>query len=278
MFFAKYHALGNSYLVVPTWFGSASPVPREVSRLCDTRLGIGSDGLLHGPLSSTVADFRLRIFNPDGSEAEKSGNGLRIFCRFLWDEGLVGDAPFTVETMGGTVTAQVLESGSLVRVAMGKVCFSSANIPVAGPHRDVLMEEIVLGNTPFQFCAATVGNPHCVVLVEQPSEAQARQYGPLIEQHPMFPNRTNVQFMQAIDRHNIRIEIWERGAGYTYASGSSSCAAAGVAYKLGLCEPHIAVHMRGGVIDIALDPHFNVQMTGPVVRACKGAVAHECVA
>ena len=139
MFFAKYHALGNSYLVVPTWFGSTSPVPREVSHLCDTRLGIGSDGLLHGPLSSTVADFRLRIFNPDGSEAEKSGNGLRIFCRFLWDEGLVGDAPFTVETMGGTVTAQVLESGRLVRVAMGKACFSSADIPVVGSHRDVLM-------------------------------------------------------------------------------------------------------------------------------------------
>ena len=278
MFFAKYHALGNSYLVAPAWFGSSSPVPGEVSRLCDTRLGIGSDGLLHGPLSSTVADFRLRIFNPDGSEAEKSGNGLRIFCMFLWDERLVGDAPFTVETKGGIVTAQVLESGRLVRVAMGKVCFSSADIPVAGPHRDVLMEKIVLGNTSFQFCAATVGNPHCVVLVERPSEAQARQYGPVIEQHPMFPNRTNVQFMQVLDRHNIRIEIWERGAGYTYASGSSSCAAAAVAYRLGLCESNIAVHMRGGVIDIAVDPHFNVQMTGPVVRVCKGTVAHECIA
>lgn len=277
MFFAKYHALGNSYLVVPTWFGNASPTPHEVLRLCDTRLGVGSDGLLHGPLASTAADFRLRIFNPDGSEAEKSGNGLRIFCRFLWDQNLVGDAPFTIETTGGIVSAEVLESGRLVRIAMGKVSFSSADIAVAGPHRDVLMEEVVLGSTSFKFCAATVGNPHCVVLVEDPSEEQACHYGPLLEQHPMFLNRTNVQFMQVINRHNIRIEIWERGAGYTYASGSSSCASAAVAYKLGLCDQNIAVHMRGGVIDISIDPYFSVQMTGPVVHVCTGEAAREYV-
>lgn len=278
MFFAKYHALGNSYLVVSKGLGSAAPEPLQISHLCDARLGIGSDGLLLGPLPSEVAGFRLRIFNPDGSEAEKSGNGLRIFCRFLWDQGLVGDAPFTVETIGGVVNAQVLEAGRQVTVAMGRVCFSSAEIPVAGAAREVLMEDIVVSDTIFRFCAATVGNPHCVIPVEQPSEALACRYGPLIEQHSLFPNRTNVQFMQVIDRHNIRIEIWERGAGYTYASGSSSCAAAAVAHKLGLCEPTITVHMRGGEINIALDPQFNVVMTGPVVHVCNGEVAHECVA
>lgn len=278
MFFTKYHALGNSYLVLPQGLDSALPEPLQISRLCNARLGIGSDGLLLGPLPSQVAGFRLRIFNPDGSEAEKSGNGLRIFCRFLWDQGLVGDAPFTVETRGGVVNAQVLEAGRHVRVAMGKVSFSSADIPVAGSARDVLLEEIVVGDENFRFCAATIGNPHCVIPVEQPSEAQACRHGPLIEQHPLFPNRTNVQFMQVIDRYNIRIEIWERGVGYTYASGSSSCAAAAVAYKLGLCEPAITVHMRGGAINIALDPQFNVVMTGPVVHVCDGEVANECVA
>lgn len=275
MLFAKYHALGNSYIVLPKW--DAAPEPLLFSRLCDIRVGIGSDGLLLGPLPSQVANFRLRIFNPDGSEAEKSGNGLRIFCRFLWDEGLVDETPFTVETMGGVVAAQILESGRQVRVAMGVVRFSSGDIPIAGPAREVLMEEIVVDDAIFRFCGATVGNPHCVIPVEQSSEAQARHFGPLLERHPLFPRRTNVQFMQVMDRHNIRIEIWERGAGYTHASGSSSCAAAAVAHRLGLCEPNITVHMPGGAIEIALDAQFHAVMTGPVIHVCKGEVSSECI-
>lgn len=278
LFFAKYHALGNSYIVVPDWPGGAIPEPTHIAQLCSTRLGIGSDGLLLGPLPSSVADFRLRIFNPDGSEAEKSGNGLRIFCRFLWDRGLVSDAPFTIETAGGVVTGQVLRPGREIKVAMGKVSFSSADIPIAGPVREVLLEEIAVDDTSFRFCGVTIGNPHCVIPVEQPSEEQARRYGPLIERHPLFRNRTNVQFMKVMDRHNIQIEIWERGAGYTFASGSSSCAAAAAAHKLGLCESTITVHMRGGAIRIAIDPQLNVVMTGPVVHVCQGEVADEFLA
>lgn len=277
MFFAKYHALGNSYIVVPHWPDKPTLEPSAIARLCSARLGIGSDGLLLGPLASSVAGFRLRIFNPDGGEAEKSGNGLRIFCRFLWDQGLVGDSPFTVETAGGVVTAQVLTAGREIQVAMGAVSFSSSAIPITGPVREVLLEEISVDDAAFKFCGATIGNPHCVIPVDQPSEEQARRYGPLLERHALFPNRTNVQFMKVMDRHNIRIEIWERGAGYTHASGSSSCAAAAVAYKLGLCESNITVHMRGGTISIAIDPQFNVVMTGPVVHICKGEIAPECL-
>ncbi len=274
--FSKYHALGNSYIVVPP-DALAFDLSVLARLACDVRTGIGSDGLLVGPLPSAVADFRIRIFNPDGSEAEKSGNGLRIFCRHLWDEMLVSAAPFSVETLGGVVRAEILVEGKEVRVEMGQVRFTSKDIPVAGPPRDVLQEDVILEGRTFKFSAATVGNPHCVVLVDRPTEADARKFGPLLESHPLFPQRTNVQFMRVLDRANIQIEIWERGAGYTYASGSSSCASAAVAYKLGLCDSDITVHMRGGDIQIRLDPDFNVVMTGPVVHVCHGAIEPEAI-
>ena len=278
MHFTKYHALGNDYLVLPPTADEQPVNPAQIRRICDRHRGVGSDGILFGPLKSTQADFRLRIFNPDASEAEKSGNGLRIFCRYLWDEKLVQDLPFSIETLGGIVTAQVFEDGRRVRVAMGQVSFSSAKIPLAGPTRDVLMEDIEVNGRHFQFCAATVGNPHCIIPVDEVSSEMAREYGPLLETHPLFPNRSNVQFMQVLGRDKIRIEIWERGAGYTLASGSSSCAAASVAYRLGLCEPHITVQMPGGEIDIAIDDHFMVAMTGPVVRVLHGKLFDEGLA
>ncbi|MDB6060213.1 MAG: diaminopimelate epimerase [Verrucomicrobiaceae bacterium] len=276
MIFSKYQALGNSYLVLPVDRLGMPPSESEISRLCDRYFGVGSDGVLLGPLPSAVATYKLRIFNPDGSEAEKSGNGLRIFCRYLWDQGLVGDQLFSIETLGGVVAAQVLDSGLRVQIEMGNVSFLSTDIPITGTLREVINETIAVDGAEFQFCGATVGNPHCVIPVAQASEEMARRYGPLLECHSLFPNRTNVQFLQIIDRNNIRIEIWERGAGYTYASGSSSCAAAAVAYRLGLCDQHIAVHMRGGIIHIALDKLFNAAMTGPVIKVCDGAVVPEC--
>lgn len=270
--FSKYHALGNSYLVVTPDPPIATSLAASAIRLCDVRQGIGSDGLLVGPLPSSSADFGLRIFNSDGSEAEKSGNGLRIFCRYLWDQGLVLAAPFSVETKGGVVKAEILDEGKQVRVGMGKVSFSSTEIPVAGSPREVLSEEVELDGKTLRYCAATVGNPHCVVLADQPSEAETRHFGPMLERHPLFPNRTNVQFMKIIDRHKIQIEIWERGTGYTFASGSSSCAAAAVAYRLGLCDSDISVHMRGGQIQISLGQDFDVVMTGPVADICSGDI------
>ena len=158
---------------------------------------------------------------------------------------------------------------------MGEVSFDSTVIPVAGGPREVLNEEIEAAGRVFKFCAATVGNPHCVVLTEDPTSEDARRYGPLIETEPRFPNRTNVQFMKVIDRHNIQLEIWERGAGYTLASGSSSTAAAAVAHKLGLCDPDIRVHMPGGSLLIQLENEFLATMTGPVTKICEGVMADE---
>ena len=217
----------------------------------------------------------MRIFNPDGSEAEKSGNGLRIFSRYLWDQGLVEERPFTVDTPGGKVESIVERGGRSVTVQMGQVSFESTLIPVQGNPREVLKEAMVVDGETLVFCAATVGNPHCVVLRENLSEEEARRLGPLIEKDPRFPKRTNVQFMKVLDRSNIQIEIWERGAGYTLASGSSSSAAAAVAHRLGLCGDHITVHMPGGELDIRLSADFSVLMTGPVTKIAEGTLSPE---
>jgi diaminopimelate epimerase len=217
----------------------------------------------------------LRLFNPDGSEFEKSGNGLRIFSRYLWDRGQVREQPFTIMTPGGKVTAQVHEGGRSVTVEMGQVSFDSSRIPVTGPRREVINETMMVGGEKLQYCAATIGNPHCVVLRDEVRAEEAQRLGPLIESEVRFPRRTNVQFMRVVDRSNIQIEIWERGAGYTLASGSSSSAAAAVAHKLGLCDSQVAVRMPGGIIDILISEDWSITMTGAVTKVCEGSISDE---
>jgi diaminopimelate epimerase len=274
----KYHGLGNDYLVMDPAEVGRELGPREVKVICHRNFGAGSDGILWGPLPSPRADFRLRIFNPDASEAEKSGNGLRIFARFLFDQGKVKDAPFTIDTLGGVVRARVHAGGKLVDVEMGQVTFDGARIPVAGGAREVLNEALTVGGRTFTFSAASIGNPHCVLPLPAVSEELARTFGPLIEKEPRFPNRTNVQFLQVLDRRNIRIEIWERGAGYTLASGSSSSAAAAVARRLGLVDGDVTVHMPGGTLAIRIGPDYRVDMTGPVTRIGDGILDAEALA
>ena len=261
----KYHGLGNDYLVLDSRDCPELPDAKHIRRICDRQRGAGSDGMLWGGTPDDQGEFPLRIFNPDGSEAEKSGNGLRIFARFLWDCQAVSEQPFRIETPGGVVEAQVLEQGRLVVVEMGKVSFNSTRIPVAGKPREVVDEAITVLGQKLRYSAAAIGNPHCVVQRPATPE-QACEWGAVLENDPRFPNRTNVQFLEVLDRNAIRIEIWERGAGYTLASGSSSCAAASVAHRLGLCDPEIAVHMPGGRIDVTIQPDYAIRMRGPVTR------------
>jgi len=283
MRFHKYHALGNDYIVLnpadfPSW--GAAPTTDQIRVVCHRNFGVGSDGILWGPLPSRESQHGLRIFNPDGSEAEKSGNGLRIFSRFLWDQKLVREASFTVETPGGHVRSEIRDNGSLIKVAMGSVSFDSARIPVnvSGPAREVLNEKVTVLDREFTYCAATIGNPHCVIPLTAVSAELAHRYGPHLETHPLFPRKTNVQFLQVIDRKNIRIEIWERGAGYTLASGSSSSASAAVAHRLGLVDREVTVHMPGGTIGIEIGDGFSIMMTGTVNKVAEGVMHPELFA
>ena len=273
--FTKYHALGNDYIVINPKDLSAPLTTEQVKTICHRNFGVGSDGILLGPLPSETAKCALKIYNPDGSIAEKSGNGLRIFSRYLWDTKFVGNDEFLIQTDGGLVRSTVYDGGKMVKVEMGKVSFASEKIPVVGAPREVLNEKITVGGREFSFCAATIGNPHCVLPLPEINAKLAHEFGPLLEVHPHFPNRTNVQFLKVLDRNNIQIEIWERGAGYTLASGSSSSAAAAVAHRLGLVDRSISVHMPGGIIKIEISDGFAIRMTGPVTRVSEGVIDPE---
>ena len=261
MNYFKYHALGNDYLVLDPKDASELPTEETIVRICHRNFGLGSDGILYGPLQTDKADFGLRIMNPDGSEAEKSGNGLRIFARYLYDTGAVKNAPFTVDTLGGVVTCQIAESADSITVDMGQVQFGGDE------QSDTKISQSLTFNGKTQTAyIANIGNPHCVLVQNEISAKQAQEDGAVIEVHASFPNRTNVQFLKVIDRNNIQIEIWERGAGYTLASGSSSSAAAAVAHRIGLCDQDITVSMPGGKIAIHIDDDFAICMTGPATR------------
>ena len=225
----------------------------------------------------------MRIFNPDGSEAEKSGNGLRIFAKYLWDHGHAKTPTFTVDTKGGVVECQCrVRDGRVdfVSVEMGRATFRAPEIPMNGPDRDVVGVPLQLTDgTALTVTAVSVGNPHCVTFVERLDEAAARRLGPLLENHPAFPNRTNVQFARIVGRDAVDILIWERGAGFTLASGSSSCGAAAAAVRNGRCDPgRVRVRMPGGELVVEVRPDWSLLLEGPVEEVYTGTLTAEFAA
>jgi diaminopimelate epimerase len=275
--FHKYHALGNDYLVLPG-LEPDSLAPETITRVCDRHFGLGADGVLVPGGKDSEGRFLLRIFNPDASEAEKSGNGMRIFARFLWDQREVALEPFTVMTKGGPVRCEIREQGHAVFLEMGQASFRSDEIPVTGPTREVVNEVLQVQGENLRITAVTIGNPHCVSFMNKTSRALAEKLGPAVEKHTRFPNRTNVQFAQVLSRNHLLLEIWERGAGYTLASGTSSCAAACAAVRLGLCDSPLSVEMPGGKLVIEVAPDFRVTMLGPVTRVAEGDIDGDCLA
>jgi len=261
----KSHALGNDYIVVDPAALDFALVPAVVRRICDRHLGVGSDGIL-ALAPSARADVGLRIYNPDGSEAEKSGNGLRIFAKFLYDHGYVSRPAFAVETPGGIAGIALHLAGGRVTqitVDVGRATFWSTEIPVAGPPRDVVDEIVEAGDQRLTITAVSVGNPHCVVFVSDLAQVDLRRLGPLLETHPLFPNRTNVQFAQPVSRDRVRILIWERGAGETMASGTSASAAAAAAVRKGLTDREVTVSAPGGDLNLSVGADWSIRMTGP---------------
>jgi diaminopimelate epimerase len=277
-FFVKSHGLGNEYIVFDQTAINFELTKERIIQLCNIHVGIGSDGiLLKAP--TVKADFGLRILNPDGSEAEKSGNGLRIFAKYLFDYGFTGKHQFTIDTLGGVVTAHILElidgKAFMIRVDIGKANFRSAEIPVTFSMEECFNEPVSIAGNEYYFHCVSVGNPHCVVLREELDEEEIRQVGTLIENHPMFPNRINVQFVKVISRDVVEALIWERGAGFTQASGSSSSAIAAVLVKKGLTNRTIAVRMPGGALKLEVDELWNIRLTGEVREIASGVLSKE---
>jgi diaminopimelate epimerase len=276
--FVKMHGLGNEYIVLNSANIDFKLTEQAIKRLCNIHFGIGSDGIVMY-VPSSKADFGFRVYNPDGSEAEKSGNGLRILCKYLYDYGFAKSRKFSVETLTDIVYAEIVEEdegkASLVRVDMGKAIFSSRDIPVDSDRPDFLAQKIQAGDKEFEVNCVSVGNPHCVIVKKDLDVDEILKYGPLLENHSLFPNRINVQFAKVLSENEAQILIWERGAGYTLASGSSSCAASSVLLKRGLVKSDLTMHMQGGKLKIQIDRDWNIRMTGEVRSIAEGILSPE---
>ena len=272
--FFKYQALGNDMVVIDPARFDLPLTPTTIQLICNRHFGLGADGICYGPLPDGEHPRKMRFFNPDGSEAERSGNGLRIFARYLWDHGYVSSQTFEMWISGQIISAEIKDSPArTIALQMGHLSFSSADIPVTGPNRSIVAEPMTFGSATVPVTAVTIGNPHCVIFVKDNAMQLARQLGPIVETSPQFPNRTNVQFVRVIDKHIIEIEIWERGAGYTLASGTSASATAGAAIKTGQCDSPVEVRMAGGIATVAVDAEWQVTLTGSVEAVCFGSFA-----
>ncbi|WHZ23354.1 MAG: Diaminopimelate epimerase [Nitrospira sp.] len=277
--FFRGHGLGNDYVVMDPTEMTFKLTPGKIRGICDRHWGLGSDGIL-ALVPSKKADFGLRIYNPDGSEAEKSGNGLRIFARYLHATGKTKKKQFTVETKGGlvSITLHVDRHGdaAAATVEMGRAIFQPAALPCTVRMDELIQAPIEAAGRSLQFTGVSVGNPHCV-LFKPAGQTWSREdlltLGPALENHSLFPKRTNVQFALPTGPKEISILIWERGAGETQASGSSSCAAASAAVKLGLVKSPVTVKMPGGTLNIDVAADFNLTMKGPVAEVARGALS-----
>tara|TARA_B100000482_G_scaffold167252_1_gene132006 strand:- start:522 stop:1355 length:834 start_codon:yes stop_codon:yes gene_type:complete len=270
--FVKSHGLGNDYIVMDLKKINFKLDKKRIKEICHRNYGIGADGILL-LVNSKKADFGLKIYNPDGTEAEKSGNGLRIFSKFLYDYKYTKKRNFLIETKGGIVRSEVILKNKKikdVKVDMGVASFESKKIPVKTKNKYSINQKIKVKNQSFTYSSVTVGNPHCVIFLKNTSKDLALKFGRLIEENKLFPKRTNVQFAQIISKNKVKIEIWERGAGYTLASGSSSCGVVSVGYKLGLLSEKVEVIMPGGKLYIEIDKDYKLTMKGPVEEICNG--------
>jgi len=271
----KYHGLGNDYLIFDPNKNELELTEESVRLICNRNFGVGSDGLLVGPILGQDK-LELKILNPDGSEAELSGNGVRIFGKYLKDAGYVQKNRFIVNTLSGQQTIQYLnEDGTKLKVSMGKLSFYSDEIPVTGPRREVLNETMMFGSIPYRVTCVTIGNPHCVIWLNDISKELACRIGKHSETADYFPEKINTELLRVVDRTNVEIEIYERGAGYTLASGTSGCAAAGAAYRMGLTDPKMYVHMPGGVLEVEIEKDGGVLMTGEVGYVGRFILSHE---
>lgn len=257
--FYKYHAIGNDYIVIDP-VNHPVPISKDlIIGICNRHTGVGADGVLWGPIIDGSKIF-FKIYNSDGSEAERSGNGIRIFAQYVFDKQYTQEKSFDIYTSYGIATIHILEGG-MISVLMGSYSQFCKTY-----NKHILR----IDNQTLEGHYINVGNPHCVFFMQTISREQIEKIGPIISNHHIFPNRTNVQIARIVDRQTIELQIWERGSGYTRASGTSSLAVSCIAYMLGLVDtPRITFHMPGGALLVTKDKD-NVLLTGPVALVAKG--------
>ena len=269
--FSKMHGAGNDFVVVDAIRQNFVPTPIQARFIADRHFGIGCDQLLLVERSTRPdADFRYRIFNADGGEVEQCGNGARCFVRFVHEQGLTDQRRIRVETAAGIITPQLADDGGIT-VDMGQPRFAPADIPFVSDS-DTVEQPLAVGDARIEITVVSMGNPHAVQVVADVDAAPVASQGALIESHTRFPQRVNAGFMQVLDRHAIRLRVYERGAGETLACGTGACAAVVAGIRRDLLTSPVRVHTRGGELVIAWDGVGSVIMTGPAVTVFTGEI------
>jgi diaminopimelate epimerase len=287
--FTKMHGLGNDFVVIDCRARPLKQAGKLAGKLCDRRFGIGADQLLLLQ-NSKKADFRMLIFNADGSEVEMCGNGIRCLAKYIWDNRLIkkrsASGLLEIETKAGIIRPE--RAGKLVKVDMGEPVLAPDQIPFLPPfnsplskggHRGVTNSEFIINNPlrvknkMFRITCVSMGNPHAIIKVKNVDSVPLSEVGPLIANNRLFPERTNVEFIQILNRNNVKVRVWERGAGETLACGTGASAVGVAANLLGLTGRKITVHLPGGKLLIhwsAKDNH--VYMTGPAETVFEGTI------
>ena len=275
--FTKMHGIANDYIYI-NCFEEKVDDPNALSiRLSDRRRSIGGDGIIL-ICPSEVADFRMRMFNADGSEGKMCGNGTRCIGKYVYDKGLTDKTTVTLETLAGIKTLDLhVENGKVasVTVDMGKAEFTPSEVPVKYDGAEMISASMVVGGKSYTATAVSMGNPHCVIFTNDDiSKLELEKIGPDFEHNPIFPDRVNTEFVNIIDSHTLSMRVWERGSGETMACGTGACAVAASAVKTGICKAgeKITVKLLGGDLEIVIADDFGVSMTGPAEIAFEGTV------
>ena len=279
MQFVKMQGIGNDFIIVECL--NDNPISGDLAqlaiKLCDRNFGIGGDGLIL-VLPSQVADYRMRIINSDGSEAEMCGNGVRCFARYLYNRGLA-NGTVAVETLAGVKKVDIVNNadGSVAfKVDMGAPRLDAAEIPIAGYEGPVVSQPLKVGGVPFTITCVSMGNPHCIIFLgdeDIPLDAMpVESIGPGIETHPSFPKKTNVEFIKVLNENEINFRVWERGAGITMACGTGACASVVAGVLNGILARKATVHLPGGDLLIEWPEGGSVFMTGPAEEVFTGTV------
>ena len=276
MKFSKMHGLGNDFIV---FSGMSDDPDRDYSALarslCDRRLGIGADGMIVA-VTSTTAAIRMRFYNGDGSEASMCGNGIRCFAKYVYEQGIVPQTSFAIETPAGIMRPELNLAGEKVesvKVNMGQPGLERSRIPMVGPAGQVINEPLTVGDHTFNVTSLLMGVPHTMIFTEDLDQVDLLNLGPQLENHPSFPKRTNVNWVQVINDHEIKVRTWERGAGSTLACGTGSCAAVVAGVLNGRIGRKTIVHLALGDLLIEWAPDELVYMTGPAVEVFVGEMA-----
>ncbi|GIW42902.1 MAG: diaminopimelate epimerase [Candidatus Binatia bacterium] len=272
--FVKMHGLGNDYVYVDC-FSQPKPDGSALARaVSPRRTSVGSDGVIL-ILPSFTADCRMEMYNADGSRGEMCGNGIRCLGKYVFERGIARKNPLRVETDAGVKSLYFAlnKNGAVeaVTVDMGEPVLDSRAIPVATDHWPVVQYPLQIGNHRYEITAVSMGNPHCVLFVEDVATSPVTELGPILERHPFFPNRVNVEFAQVLNRNSLRMRVWERGSGETHACGTGACASVVAAVLQGLGDRQMQVHLKGGVLDVEWREKDNrVYMTGPAEEVFEG--------